>query len=48
MNEFECMLRWKNFQNYVVPSLSSVVTFYPVDINKKLGTVKEEVTKIIF
>ena len=42
------MLQWKNFQNSVVPSLRSVVTFHPVDINKKLGTVKEEVSKIIF
>ena len=36
------MLRWKNFLNSVVPSLRSIVTFHPVDINKKLGTVKEE------
>ena len=36
------MLRWKNFLTSVVPSLRSVVTFHPVDINKKLGNVKEE------
>ena len=41
------MLRWKNFLNSVVPSLRSIVTFYPVNINKKLGTVKE-VSKIIY
>ena len=40
------MLRWKNFLNSVVPSLRSIVTFHPVNINKKLGTVKE-VSKII-
>ena len=41
------MLQWKNFQNSVVPSQRSVVTFYRVDTNKTLGTVKEEVSKII-
>ena len=41
------MLRWKNFLNSVVPSLRSIVTFHPVNINKKLGTVKE-VSKIIY
>ena len=41
------MLQWKNFQNSVVPSQRSVVTFHPVDTNKTLGTVKEEVSKII-
>ena len=40
------MLRRKNFLNSVVPSLRSIVTFHPVNINKKLGTVKE-VSKII-
>ena len=42
------MLQWKNFQNSAVLSLRSVVTFHPVNINKKLGTVNEEVSKIIF
>ena len=41
------MLRWKNFLNSVVPSLRSIVTFHPVNINKKLGTVKE-VSKITY
>ena len=41
------MLQWKNFLNSVVPSLRSIVTFHPVNINKKLGTVKE-VSKIIY
>ena len=41
------MLRRKNFLNFVVPSLRSIVTFHPVNINKKLGTVKE-VSKIIY
>ena len=41
------MLRWKNFLNSVVPSLRSIVTFYQVNINKNLGTVKE-VSKIIY
>ena len=41
------MLRWKNFLNSVVPSFRSIVTFHPVNINKKLGTVKE-VSKIIY
>ena len=41
------MLRWKKCLNSVVPSLRSIVTFHPVDINKKLGTVKE-VSKIIY
>ena len=41
------MLRWKNFLNSVVASLRSIVTFHPVNINKKLGTVKE-VSKIIY
>ena len=40
------MLRWKNFLNSVLPSLRSIVTFHPVNINKKLGTVKE-VSKMI-
>ena len=35
------------FLNSVVPSLRSIVTFHPVNINKKLGTVKG-VSKIIF
>ena len=47
MNEFEYMLRRKNFLNSVVPSLRSIVTFHPVNINKKLGTIKE-VSKIIY
>ena len=47
MNEFEQTLRQKNFLNSVVPSLISIVTFHPVNINKKLGTVKE-VSKIIY
>ena len=41
------MLRWKNFLNSVVPSHRSIVTFHPVNINKKLDTVKE-VSKIIY
>ena len=41
------MLQGKNFLNSVVPSLRSFVTFHPVNINKKLGTVKE-VSKIIY
>ena len=41
------MLQLKNFLNSVVPSLRSIVTFHPVNINKKLGTVKE-VSKIIY
>ena len=41
------MLQWKNFLNSVVPSLRSIVTFRPVNINKKLGNVKE-VSKIIY
>ena len=43
------MLSWKNFLNSVVPSLTcrSIVTLYLVNINKKLGTVKE-VSKIIY
>ena len=41
------MLQWKNFLNSVVPSLRSIVTFHPVNINKRLGTVKE-VSKIIY
>ena len=41
------MLRRKNFLNSVVPSLRSIVTFHPVNINKELGTVKE-VSKIIY
>ena len=41
------MLQWKNFLNSVVPSLRSIVTFHPVNINKKLVTVKE-VSKIIY
>ena len=40
------MLRWKNFLNSVALSLRSIVTFHPVNINKKLGTVK--VSKIIY
>ena len=43
MNEFEQMLRQKNSLNSVVPSLRSIVTFHPVNIN----TVKE-VSKIIY
>ena len=35
------MLRWKNFLSSVVPSLRFIVTFHPVNINKKLGTVKD-------
>ena len=41
------MLRQKNFLNSAVPSLRSIVTFHPVNINKKLDTVKE-VSKIIY
>ena len=41
------MLQGKNFLNSVVPSLRSIVTFHLVNINKKLGTVKE-VSKIIY
>ena len=41
------MLQWKNFLTSVVPSLRSIVTFYPVNINKNLSTVKE-VSKIIY
>ena len=41
------MLRWKNFLNSVVPSHRSIVTFHPVNINKKLDIVKE-VSKIIY
>ena len=41
------MLQGKNFLNSVVPSLRSIVTFHPVNINKKLDTVKE-VSKIIY
>ena len=41
------MLRWKNFLNSVVPSLRSIVTFHPVNINKNLDTVKE-VSNIIY
>ena len=41
------MLRWKIFLNSVVPSLRSIVTFHPVNINKNLGNVKE-VSKIIY
>ena len=41
------MLRWKNFLNSVVPSLRSIVTFHPVNINENLGNVKE-VSKIIY
>ena len=41
------MLRWKNFLNSVVPSFRSIVTFHPVNINKKLGTVRK-VSKIIY
>ena len=35
------MLLWKNFQNSVVPSLRSIVTFHPVDINKNLVLLKK-------
>ena len=41
------MLQGENFLNSVVPSLRSIVTFHPVNINKNLGTVKE-VSKIIY
>ena len=41
------MLQRENFLNSVVPSLRSTVTFHPVNINKKLGTVKE-VSNIIY
>ena len=36
------MLQWKNFQNSVVGSLRSVVTFHPVDIIKNLVLLKKK------
>ena len=42
MNLNEYILLWKNFQNSVVPSLWSVVTFHPVDINKSLVLLKDK------
>ena len=45
--EVEWIFRWKNLQNSVVPSLWSIVTFQPVDL-EKLGTFKDEVSDTIF
>ena len=40
------MLRWKNFQNSVVPSLRSAVTFHPVDIMKHLVLLKKKYQRL--